>query len=114
VAILLKADGGVEEIRPADGRTFVLDELQALVGGFIEVVRARDGRWLVINEDGKRQNLQLNVLASIKYKSAGVARPSDVIVGDVLLADNAEMGADEDDAALARELADRTTRKAAP
>jgi hypothetical protein len=106
MALLLKAAGGVEEVHPANGRTFTLDELQALVGGFIEVVRARDGKWLVLNEDGKRQNLQLNVLASIKYKSAGVALPSDVIVGDVLLADAVEMGEHEEAEALARELED--------
>jgi hypothetical protein len=106
MALLLKTTGDVEEIRPAHGRTFVLDELQALVGGFIEVVRARDGKWLVLNEDGKRQNLQLNVLASIKYKSAGVALPSDVIVGDVLLADGAEMGEHDEAEALACELED--------
>jgi hypothetical protein len=105
MALLLKAAGGVEEIRPAHGRTFVLGELQAFVGGFIEVVRARDGRWLVINEDGKRLELARNLQATALYHQAGGV-PWDVVVGDVLLADRIEMGEHEEAEGLARERAE--------
>jgi hypothetical protein len=105
MALLLKASGDVEEIRPAHGRTFVLDELQALVGGFIEVVRTVDGRWLVINEDGKRRELARNLQATALYHQAG-GIPWDVVVGDVLLADAVEMGEHDEAEALARELED--------
>jgi hypothetical protein len=84
MAQLLKAAGGVEAIRPANGRTFVLAELQAFVGGYIEVVRALDGRWLVINEDGKRLELPPNANATELYREAGGV-PWDVVVGDVVL-----------------------------
>jgi hypothetical protein len=83
----------------------VLDELQALVGGFIEVVRTIDGRWLVINEDGKRLGLSPNANATELYRE-GRQRPVGVVVGDVLLADSVEMGAHEEAEALARELAE--------
>jgi hypothetical protein len=93
MAILLKAAGGVEEVRPAHGRTFVLEELQAFVGGYIEVVRTVGGQWLVLNEDGKRLNLPPNERATgILLVSGGI--PSDVVAGDVLLADSVEIGAD--------------------
>jgi hypothetical protein len=94
MALLLKAAGGVEEIRPVTGRTFVLDELQALVGGFIEVVRTVGGQWLVLNEDGKRLKLPPNERATgILLVSGGL--PNDVVVGDVLLANAVEMGEGE-------------------
>jgi hypothetical protein len=101
---LLKAAGGVEEIRPANGRTFVLDELQAVVGGYIETVRTIGGLWLVINEDGKRLKLPPNERATgILLASGGL--PDDVVVGDVLLADRVEMGDHEDDEDQGKDLA---------
>jgi hypothetical protein len=97
MAMLLKAAGGVEEIRPANGRTFVLAELQAFVGGYIEVVRAHNGQWLVLNEDGKRLELAPNANATeLLHEAGGV--PWDVVVGDVLLADSVEIGAHDDEA----------------
>jgi hypothetical protein len=93
MALLLKAAGGVEEIHPANGRTFVLEELQAFVGGFIETVRTVGGQWLVLNENGKYLGLSANERATgILLVSGGV--PGDVVVGDVLLADGVEIGAD--------------------
>jgi len=103
MALLLKTTGGIEEIRPATGRTFVLDELQALVGGFIEVVRACDGKWLVLNEDGKRHGLPTNWGATLVFNAARLDdwcdgaevaphMAGEVLVGDVLLADAVEMG----------------------
>jgi hypothetical protein len=91
MAWLLKAAGGVDKVLPANGRAFSLAELQAVVGGYIEVVRALDGMWLVLNEDGKRLELPRNDLATGTYIAAGGV-PWDVIVGDVLLADSVEIG----------------------
>jgi hypothetical protein len=97
MAILLKAAGGVEDIRPANGRTmFSIQELQAFVGGYFETLRTIGGMWLVINEDGKRLALPTNERATgIALVSRGVLK--DVIVGDVVLANSIEMGEDEDD-----------------
>ena len=96
MALLLKAAGGVEEIRPANGRPmFSLQELQAFVGGYIETVRTIGGLWLVINEDGKRLELPRNARATMLYHESG-GLPGDVVVGDVVLANRVEMGEDED------------------
>jgi hypothetical protein len=93
MAYLLRAIGGVEEIHPAHGRPmFSLQELQAFVGGYIEVVRALDGMWLVLNEDGKGLGLPANDLATGTYWAAGGV-PRDVVVGDVVLATSVEIGA---------------------
>ena len=57
--------------------------LQALVGGFIEVVRASllpDDWVMVIDEEGKLKGKAVNRLGSILYDN-----PIDVIVGDLVL-----------------------------
>jgi hypothetical protein len=98
MAFLLRAIGGVEEVHPAHGRPmFSLKELQAFVGGSIEVVRTVERAWwLVLNEDGKALDLPRNARATVLYHEAG-GLPSDVVVGDVVLANSVEMGEDEDD-----------------
>ena len=42
----------VQMIHPK-GAHWTLEELQELVGGYIEIVRTIDGRFMVINETGK-------------------------------------------------------------
>ena len=53
MATLIKADGTRTEIQPKNGTDFKLEELQAYVDGYIEIVNLRNGEILVINEDGK-------------------------------------------------------------
>lgn len=45
--------GMIEEIRPAAGEDFGLEEVQGLVEGYIEVVRVNDGQIMIVNEEGK-------------------------------------------------------------
>lgn len=98
MALLLKANGRIDAITPAHGRTFTLAELHAYVGGYIEVVRAPDTEgaraWFVCNEDGKRLQLPVNQIASLGYWQAGGV-PGDPVVGDVVLCNDREIGADE-------------------
>lgn len=106
MATLLKADGPIVEriqtVRPATGRTFTLKELQAFVGGDIEIVRTNDpNRWDVVNQDGKRLGLPINELATSGYHAAG-GMPWDVIVGDVLTATRFELGLGKDYRAIRR------------
>ena len=54
-----------------------LSEMQACVGGYIELVHLKDGVILVVNEEGRLNNLKPNIIAT---ELAG-----DYIVGDVLL-----------------------------
>lgn len=101
MARILYTDGRVESI---DSPGLTLDRMQAIVGGYIEIVYL-DGppprprlAVLVVNEDGHTLGLALNVQATSVYRAALVRRghapgPREVIVGDAiecLIADGGE------------------------
>lgn len=81
-AYLIKADGTVTAVKPKIGAIFRLEEMQKIVGGYIEVADTSDGRRLVVNEDGKLKGLPLNEKATKLYRHRAYA----CIVGDVLVA----------------------------
>lgn len=93
MAIFIRSDGTKSTVTPADGKAFTLSELQAFVGGYIELVRtnAPGGARLVIHEEGKLIGLPPNQVATSMYEEL-VGGPFDVIVGDVLLATLVELG----------------------
>jgi len=87
MARFIKSNGIDMELVPEKGTQFTLVELQDLVDGFIEIVPAKDGRLIVINEEGKLKKLPMNTKASLLLE-----RPnSDFIVGDVLVCDKSEI-----------------------
>lgn len=97
MAELIKADGTVTVVTPANGKHFTLEELHGFVGGYIEIVDTPpwDGsRLAVCNEDGKRDTPTLNKLATLKAERH---RWNDYAAGDWLFADRAELQDDEDD-----------------
>jgi len=65
-------------VQPANGRTYSLEELQAIVGGFIEVVWTTGGELMIVNEDGISLGLPFNSLASSYH-------PAQRILGDVAI-----------------------------
>jgi len=75
-ALLIRVDGSTCEITPKR-KKFKLEELQALVHGYIERVRLADGSDMVVNEEGLLLDLPLNCYAS------SLART--VICGDVVV-----------------------------
>ena len=82
MAYLLKSDGTrVENVGTS------LSVLQGLVGGYIEIVKTKDGKDMVVNEDGKSQGLPLNEEATAMY----VYGDSDVILGDVVICEKREL-----------------------
>lgn len=83
MAMLMKTDGRAEMLRPSNGVHWTLEELQKLVGGYIEIVRTLDNRYMVINEMGKNQKLPWNILATRLY----VHGRRDVIAGDAVVVD---------------------------
>jgi len=93
---LYQTDGRTKEVRPSNGVYWTLEEKQKLVGGYIEIVSTVDGRFMVINELGKLNGLDLNIPASRLY----IHGRRDVIVGDALVVDTRlELdGPEEDDA----------------
>lgn len=78
MAKLIKANGEVSEIEPANGRYFTLKEMQTAVAGYVEVVQLRDGRLMVVNEDGHGLGLPWNAQATDLYRNSAIA--GDVIV----------------------------------
>lgn len=93
MATWIKASGEEEEVAPARGRTFSLQELQRYVGGYIEIQALSDGRMMVLNEEGKLRGFELNRKATALYRvnvkigELEILREEypDDVVGDVLI-----------------------------
>jgi hypothetical protein len=83
MATLYMTDGRTKEVRPSNGVHWTLEELQGFVGGYIELVSTIDGRFMVINEEGKLKELELNIPATRLY----IHGRRDVILGDALVVD---------------------------
>jgi Domain of unknown function (DUF3846) len=67
VATLYEPSGSDSECTPRNGKKFTLAELQALVGGYIEMVRipgAAGKRIFFVDEEGRLKKLKPNVRAS--------------------------------------------------
>ena len=72
MAKLIKVDGSDQEVHPADGKAFTLEELQGFVGGYIE--RLQVGfREMYLNEEGKLHKLPLNRRATDLARMAGIS-----------------------------------------
>ncbi|MGH9238791.1 MAG: DUF3846 domain-containing protein [Vicinamibacterales bacterium] len=82
MALLMIPGHAAREVVPANGHAFTLDEMQAFVGGYIEILRLPDGRALVINEEGKLRGLPLNPEATVL---AAPRIAPDFIVGPALV-----------------------------
>jgi len=65
MATILYPDGRHSEVKPANGTDFKLDELSKIVGGHIEIIPTRDGRIMVLNEEGKLLDLPRNEQAEL-------------------------------------------------
>ena len=88
VATFVRPDGTHCEQHPKNGSKFTLEEMQAAVGGLIEIVpSSREGFVLVVNEDGLGLGLPENPtgrqLLDPRYRWPGVP-----VVGNVLLVPN--------------------------
>ena len=87
MATLIKSSGEEISVTPINKKDFGLDELQKLVGGFIEMVRTKDGKTMIINEEGKINDLPINYKATSIYPN----NEFDFIVGDVLICSENEI-----------------------
>lgn len=79
-AMHIKTDGTKKEIKPENGKQFTLEELQEYVGGYIEMITTSDGKKMIMNEEGRLNNLKINPQASILTNGL-------TIVGDVVVCD---------------------------
>ena len=97
MAKLIKTNGDILEVSPKNGTDFKLDELQAFVGGYIEIVNLLDvsplsiaDAILVVNEEGKLNGLPVNTVATAVYNVC-MQPYEDIVVGDVLLCSSDEV-----------------------
>ncbi len=90
MAVVLHVDGTQETIAPHSPPAFALEELHALVGGWIEVVYLPDGRLMVIDEEGKLKGYSRNEKAT--RLAASRLFPGDYIAGTAVLVSLQEMG----------------------
>ena len=95
MATVIPPVGEPREIAPANGRSFTLAELQGIVGGYVELLWAPDGRIMFLNEDGKRLELPGNLAASALMR--GRIALDDWIVGTVILCTAIEAGEDDNE-----------------
>jgi len=90
MATLILEDGRESTVTPANAKQgFTLAELYSAIGcDVVEVVRLRDGRLLVIDENGKLVGREVNDLATTLARA--VLQVHDVIVGPALLCSQRE------------------------
>ena len=79
--IIINTDNSITEITPNKDNLFSLEELQKIVGGYIEMVFLPNNFVLVVNEEGKLNQLPINIKASLIMKEFNI---NDFIVGNAL------------------------------
>lgn len=84
-ATIFQVDGTRREVKPADGQYFSLEEMQQIVGGFIQILPLNGEMYLVVNENGKIQHPPLPVNPSATLFTRNLIAHDDMIVGDVLI-----------------------------
>ena len=85
MATIIKTDGTKISVCPKNGKDFKLDELREIVKGYIEIIRLGSDRYMVINEEGKLENLPINDAATKEAINSCAIFANDYIVGDVLV-----------------------------
>lgn len=83
---LISASGNVEE---RNFENVKIGQLQELVGGFVQAFRLDESRWMVVNEEGKFEQLPMNQKATDLAKP--VLSPNDFICGTAIVLSNSEM-----------------------
>ena len=84
-AKIIYTDKEAEDYTPKNGKTFELDELQGIVGGWIEIIRLKDGCIIVIDEDGKSKDKAVNIPATNILRRDHYT--TDYIVGTAIVCD---------------------------
>ena len=84
LSTVINTDGLHKNVEPSNGEDFSLEELRGFAGGHIEMVRLSKSQVMVVNEEGKVNDLPENQYATMLVNIAGIR---DVIVGNVLVCD---------------------------
>lgn len=90
MAKLYRVNGQIEDVKPANGSDFTLEELYALVDtNMVETLPTNDGRIMVICEEGKLRGKEENARATLL--TVNVTAGDDMIVGNALVCDQGEL-----------------------
>ena len=81
---LIKTDGSVQKVQPANGSDFTLEELQGFVDGLIEIIDIGSDMIMVVNEEGKGV-LEPNTTATVIARAMMAISPHDYIAGNALM-----------------------------
>lgn len=76
--------GTTQQVVPANGTDFQLEELQKYVGGYIDIIRLNDSTIMVLNDNGKF-DCELNQFATDLAHNNHAIFDSDYISGDVVV-----------------------------
>jgi len=90
-ARIITPEGEETEVEPANGQTFTLEEMQRIVGGYVETVIVRDGdrlRRMALNEDGISLRLKPNPKATHLWLRSG---GGSTVVGTVLVFNRSQL-----------------------
>ena len=89
MAQVIPVAGGTYELQPKNGKFFELEELQKVVGGYIEIIDLGNDKLMVVNEEGKLEELPWNDEATKMYQRC--TRAFDYIAGNALVCNNNEI-----------------------
>ena len=84
-AKIIYTDKEDEDYTPNNGKTFELDELQGIVGGYVEPIRLNDGRMIIVDEEGKSKDKAVNIPATNILRRDHYT--TDYIVGTAIVCD---------------------------
>lgn len=88
---VIKTNGEVYDCLPTDGKAFTLEEMQGIVGGYIQIITLDEYLVMVLNEDGK-YNCKMNQDATEVAQWYDAIHPMDYISGDVLVTQSKFIG----------------------
>lgn len=83
MAKVITTTGAISEVQPKNGKFFELEELQKVVKGSIEIIYLGNDQAMVVNEEGKLEDLPYNFIATQMYQRS--TRAFDYIAGDALV-----------------------------
>lgn len=81
--IVITTDGATKKVAPKNGTDYQLEELQEIVGGYIEMLYSPNEQCMVVNEEGWLNGLPVNDKATELCQEWGYG--SNVVVGNVLV-----------------------------
>lgn len=81
-AFVIELNGSKREVIPENGKDFTLAEMYRHIGcDTVQFLKTYDGRWLIVDEEGKLKYNVYNAVASLLYLNG----MSDPIVGKALV-----------------------------